>query len=228
MSRFSTIQVKDIYAWLNINDPDCGNKTAIFNRILREFYTHISGTKLAKRSVAFTGSGNKIIQFNEGIKQIHDFIVQGDCLNKKCFQILQDCGKRCSEKLFQMFMQETWSTPNVGQYIISKDGTGSIITTNIANGVTNGRVIYSKWPETISSITDTIEIDDNALLLLEILIMKTYAERERDANMATYYKNEFQTMLAKEKENQEKLPYRIIWLHQEYDMTDKTYVGNVI
>lgn len=223
MSRFSEYTIKEILCWLNINDPDCGNKVCTMNRILREFYTHIAWTKLAKQAVAFSGSGNITIQFNHKIKQVHDFIVKGKCVNQKCFQILENCGSYCSDPLYQMFMQEVWSTPAVGQYYITQ-GTGWVeLKTNIHSWVTDWWVVYSRWPEELTSINDTIQIDDNALILLELLIMKIYAERDRDANMAQWYKNQFNELLALEKLNQERLPYRIIWLHQEYSGWDKTH-----
>jgi len=197
------------------------------NRILREFYTHITGTKLAKVATAFTGSGNITIQFPHWVKQVHDFIVQGKCVWQKCFSKLEWCEGYCSEPMYQMFMQEVWSTPWVGQYYITKENDETVIKANIHSGVTNGWVVYSRWPETLGSITDTIQIDDNALIALEYLILKTYAEKNRDYQLATYYKNQFTEMLNKEKENQERLPYRIIWLHQKYtEATNIWYVWN--
>lgn len=212
--RFSEYTIKEILCWLNINEPDCRNKVCIMNRILRDFYTHITGTKLAKIAVHFDWAWVKTIQFPHWVKQIHDFIVKWNCVSPKCFRKLENCGNWSCEWLYQMFMQEVWSTPVSGQYYINKDTSWTVITANIPSWVTEGWVVYSIWPEKLISIDDIIDIDDNALILFEQLIMKTFAEKNKEVNMAQYHENQFNKLLAKEIENQERLPYNIIGLHQ--------------
>ena len=107
-------------------------------------------------------------------------------------------------------MGETTYEPLSWQYVIDRDWTWVIIKANIPVWVDAWRIVYSRGPEELASVNDDICIDDNWLILLEYLILKRYAEANREFTTASYYKNEFNEALKKEEENQERLPYRII------------------
>lgn len=188
------------------------------NRILRDFYTNIAWTKLARVWVAFTGDWLKTIQFDHWVKQVHGFMwkVDKECANQRLFTKIEnpnDCHCSC-EWTYNIIMEETRTTPMEWQYYFNRENDKLVLKANIPNWVTEWRVVYSMWPEELTSIDDKICIDDNALVLLQYLVKTVYAEDNNEINMAQYYNNKFNELFKKERDNQERLPYRIIWLHQ--------------
>lgn len=219
-NRFECLTVRELFCGLNINDPDCDNKICTLNRILRDFYTQISNTKLSKLAVAFSGWGFKTIEMPYWLKQVHNIIVKWNCLWKKCFVKMPTCNWFDCDGLYEFIAQQVWSEPAVWQYYISKENDKQVVKLNLPDWVTEWWIVYSRAWEVLEDLDDEICIDPNALVLLQYMIKEVYAEDSREINMASYYRNKFDALLKRELENQEKLPYRIIWLHQIYQDTN--------
>lgn len=217
--RFNCYTVNEILCWLDINDPDCKRKVCIMQRILRDFYTHITGTKMSRVWIQFTWDWLKTIQFPHWVKQVHKFLIEWDdsCLSKRLFRKVDDWDKCWCNANFELLAEEVRTTPKEWQYRFTRENDQLVLKLNVPKWVTQWRITYSRWPDIIETRDDKICIDDNALVLLQHLIQKAYAEQNREIQLAQYHKNEFNELLKKEELNQERLPYRIIWAHQEFN-----------
>lgn len=186
MTCIKKSSIKEILYWLNIKDPTCIKKVLKFNRILRMFYadTYAFRQNIVTEWINSASPGSHTTWYP--IYRIRWFFGTGTW---PCFEKTETCGC-CPSWSDYIKMREDSYGSNSWTYSISAENE---VKFNLPCEASNVHIVYSRWPISISSICDTIAIDQFMLTGLEFLIEWFYERNDWNQNrqqlvQSDYYK----------------------------------------
>lgn len=198
MTCITKSSIKEILHGLNIKDPTCVKKVLKFNRMLRMFYTdtYMFRQNLISESITVTdGTATHTTEFP--IYKVWWFFGTGSW---PCFEKIDSVCECCGDGKSYIRMQHNSFDEWKGRYKIlwEKD-----IKYTIPCDASNVHVVYSRWPQYVTSICDTIEIDGFMLTGLELLIEWFYERNESNQNRQQLIQSDYYKWLVEAKKVQE-------------------------
>ena len=186
--------VKQIYSWTNITDSGCESKISRFNDILSSFAMEIYDFYPRKVIERFAVADCKAqITTTHPIAKVWGFFWKG--CNTWCSMDPKDC---CAGFRRLLMEEMYWDNLDRNAYSIVDDNKVNVL---LPSWLTDAFIVYSKWFETVSSMSDTVDIDRYTLSLLRLYMKSEYAlESDNDINASANYYSRFQTKLKRLKE----------------------------
>lgn len=189
MSCDNCIKVKDLFSSLSVSDPSCTRQIARINRILRMFYLDTVWYTQNIVEHWFSWKNEIIIKAKYPIYKIYWFYWKWEW---KCFrEFKRSCScwscKKCTTKEIMLTQSNYW----VDEWEYMRKCENEVYV-NLWVNAGQSYMLYSRWPETITSLNDDICIDPYMLTWLELLIEWFYERSNWEANRMqvtdSYYK----------------------------------------
>lgn len=208
-------KIKDLFKWLNVKDDTCSPKIARINRILRNFYIDTIDFDQNIVSQEVVCAWDMSIETEYPIYKLRWFywVVTEDnrhC-SKQCIAMSAEdhVCRTCSSTPQETFLLKTYQTNGSRQewqYTIACD---NVIHFNPYSCFDKVFLEYSRWPLTITTVEDEIELDSKMLIALEYLIEAHYALRDDEYNRATKYEEMYTKTLQKILNSDTFIPYSV-------------------
>jgi hypothetical protein len=200
MSCITKSSIKEILHGLNIKDQTCVKKVLRFNRLLRMFYNDTYDFEQNIIAHHFNSTDWEIIISTEyPIYKVWWFY---GSWTWACFEEMDiDCSACCStDKRIKVWYSN--NTLVSGKYIQTWEKEIKII---LPCNATNAYLLYSRWPENVTSICDTIEIEWFMKTWLEFLIERFYERNEWNSNRQQLHQSDYNSWIERAKKTQSKL-----------------------
>jgi len=179
--------------WISLWN-NCHKNVCKMNNILRRHYTNLVWSEVTKSVLTFTGPDSHTITTGnwEHIYKVLWVILQIDnCTNtNKCLTKLISCGLcDCQENdWYSLWIREAArSDLMIGDYTVDRD----TIMINVGPNVNNGYVIYSRWPQKLTSMDSEICLDPMEMEIIQQEILRFHAEIRKDYEWATYFEQKW-------------------------------------
>lgn len=209
------IKVKDLFAGLNLSDTTCSGMVNRINRILRNFYLDTIDFEQNRVSQEVTCIWDTTINTEFPIYKLRWFYVKVDsniqCVSMHCItnSTEDEVCRTCTWDPQSTYLLKTFQTKwdrSEWQYTISCDNT---IHFNNYSCFDHVFIEYSRWPLTVTSIDDYIQIDSKMLIALEYYIEWHYSLRNKELNMSNKYAEVYSKVLAQLADSNSFIPYSI-------------------
>lgn len=192
---------QEILDWLRTQDQWCSKKLNRINRILRNFYL---STMWLAENIVYEPVPQWLHTIVTTFPMYHILGFFWNWCKDDCYMELSN--KCCGEWTKMLKMYQTNIEPKVGQYNIVCENSLRVNTPSWFSGY----LVYSKWPNELTSLSQDICIDWMMLSWLEYYMEMFYDNVEWDINRMQINKARYEEWLKLIKESQEQWIFEVV------------------